>query len=187
MSVEQFIRDHREAFDSEAPSLRVWEAIAKQLPPEQQEKQLPKQLVKRSLWRNSNLTKLAAAIALLVIGLGIGMRIGAGRTTDAAVAGAGAEYEEAASFYQRDISSKKEKLAKFASQNEEIAPDLIQLEQVMAELKNELANVPPARRQEVLAAMIENYKTRASILEKVLSHIEQQQHTKESKDEPTNI
>jgi hypothetical protein len=46
----------------------------------------------------------------------------------------------------------------------------------MLELRGELANVPPGNREQVVRAMIDNYKAKAAILERVLERLEKAQH-----------
>jgi hypothetical protein len=185
MSIERFIQQNREQFDSETPSRSVWEAIERDLP-------TPATLQAPKGWsvlHGGKLAKMAAAIALLLMGIGLGYGFAQKgvETPESQIASVSPEFGEAASYYQRDISAKKEKLAQFVSQKASVEPDLVHLEQVMEELKTELENVPPAQRQAVVTAMLENYKTRASILEKVLTHLEEQQNSKLQGHEPTNI
>jgi hypothetical protein len=184
MSVEHFIKANRHAFDEEKPSEQVWANIVKQVDTKSAS---PGSF---SFLRGGKLAKFAAAIGLILFGIGLGVhfsRIGdADKQVFAMSQIGGAEFEETASYYQRDISAKTQKLAQFSSQKDAVEPDLIYLERVMEDLKKELENVPPARRQEVISAMIENYKTRASLLERVLSHLEQQNH-KSQNNESKNI
>lgn len=188
MSIERFISQHREAFDSEAPSGGLWEAIEKELPGTELAPSAKTGF--KLTWGGARFARMAAAVALLVVGLGAGYHLGSRGGTvnsDVQIAAISPEHAEAASFYQRDIKAKKEKLATFASQqSEDVESDLNRLEIVMQELHQELEQVPPAKREAVISAMIENYRTRASILEKVLSHLEGKE-TKQQKNEPTNI
>jgi predicted RNase H-like nuclease (RuvC/YqgF family) len=183
MSIEHFINQNREGFDSEAPSAAVWEAIERELP-----KPKADEPSGWSLLRGGKFAKMAAAVALLLMGVGLGYGIGqrGAESTEMQIASINPELGEAASYYQRDISAKKQKLAQFTSETASVESDLVHLERVMEELKSELESVPPAQRQSVVTAMLENYKTRASILEKVLMHLEQQ-NSKSQKNEPTNI
>ncbi len=179
MSLEQFIQKNRAEFDSEQPRAAVWDSIQAAL----SEPQIAPPGKVWSIWRNVSLVRVAAAVALLLIGTVIGMRISRSDETKI-LAELGPEYQEAVSYYQRDINAKREKLAQFATLKNSVEADLMQLEQVMEELKSELKDVPPARRQEVISAMIDNYKMRARILEKVLQKIEQK-NTRQN--EPTHL
>ncbi|MFN0015868.1 MAG: hypothetical protein ACKVU2_15100 [Saprospiraceae bacterium] len=167
--LETFIADNRAAFDSEIPSDRVWAALEQSVPAKTQK-------IVSVNWR-SNLLRAAAAIILLIAGINIGIWYGA---SDAAQAGmsmsdVSTEYAELEQYYQRDISTKENKLTKFASYSDKnVLDDLRQMDGIMAELRGDLAIVPPGNREQVVRAMIENYKAKAAILERVLQHIEQQ-------------
>lgn len=169
--LEAFIQNHREAFDSETPDLRVWAAIDPQLP----------RTATREVhinWRR-NLLRIAAAVTLLVIGMSIGIRYARfqdDRAAGMSMSDVSSEYAELEQYYQRDISNKTEKLTSLVSyKDEDLNDDLSQMDNVMAELRQELANVPPGNREQVVRAMIDNYKAKAAILERVLEHLQQQQ------------
>lgn len=170
--LEQFILQHRDAFDSETPDLRVWAAVDQALPATNKGK------VIHVSWRRHFL-QIAASLALLVTGLSIGLWYG--HKTGVAQSGMSMsevsdEYAELEQYYIRDISSKREKLNTLVShRDEDLNEDLEQMDHVMVELREELANVPPGNREQVVRAMIENYKAKAAILSRVLEHLEQQQ------------
>lgn len=169
--LETFIRDHRSSFDTGMPDLRVWAAI---------EKAVPAQSAKTidMPWHRT-LLRSAAAIALLITGIGIGIwygRADLSPQTGMAMSEVSSEYAELEQYYQRDISAKQEKLTTLVSnRDQDLNTDLQQMDKVMAELRQELANVPPGNREQVVRAMIENYKAKAAILSRVLEHLEQQQ------------
>ena len=54
--------------------------------------------------------------------------------------------------------------------------DIEQLDKIMDELRRELASVPEGNRQQVVRAMIENYKSKTAILQRVLEHLEENQN-----------
>jgi hypothetical protein len=168
-SLEGFIKSNRTAFDTHTPDLRVWASI---------EKAIPKTSAKvvRVHWRQT-LVRIAAAVVLLIAGVNIGIwHAGNSEQNGMAMSDVSQEYAELERFYQRDISAKKEKLANFAShQDEGVTEDLLQMDNMMHELREELAKVPPGNREQVVRAMIENYKAKAAILGRVLQHLEQQQ------------
>lgn len=168
--LETFIRDNRPAFDTHTPDLRVWAAI---------EQAVPAQSAKiiGMPWHRA-LLRSAAAIALLVTGISIGVwyaRADMSGQSGMAMSEVSTEYAELEQYYQRDISAKQEKLATLVSnRDQDLNADLLQMDKVMTELRQELANVPPGNREKVVRAMIENYKAKAAILERVLEHLEQQ-------------
>lgn len=170
-ALERFICDHREAFDTEIPDLRVWSEVAASLPDDK-----PKARVISIGWHR-HLLRAAASVALLVIGLSAGIWYAGNNQSEAmSMADVSQEYAELQKYYEQDITSKKEKLAVFAgSRSADVMQDLDQLDRVMEELQQELANVPPANRQQVVRAMIENYKAKAAILERVLEYLDNSQ------------
>jgi hypothetical protein len=169
LDVEDFIRQNRESLDTETPDLRVWENVTATLP-------APKAIVVRVSWQR-HLLRAAASIALLVVGLGAG--IWYARSTDGsgmAMAEVSPEYAELEQYYEHDIHGKKEKLATFTgSQSADVLQDIEQLDRIMEELRRDLATVPEGNRPQVLRAMIENYKAKAAILERVLESLEEKQ------------
>jgi hypothetical protein len=173
--LERFIRENRDAFDSEIPDLRVWANITKETP--------AKAKIIGIGWQR-NLLRAAASVALLVTGLGLGIWYArSGQPPAMAMSDVSNEYAELEQYFQSDIAGKQKKLATFTgSQSAEVHEDLEQLDGMMAELKLELANVPEGNREQVVRAMIENYKAKAAILERVLERLEEsiQTETKNS-------
>ncbi len=170
-SLEDFIAQNRESFDNQMPDLRVWASIEKAIPAK------ASKMLSMS-WQRS-LVRIAAAVALLIAGVNIGIWY-AGNTASEqagmAMSDISPEYAELEQYYQRDISAKQNKLANFAAyRDKDVTNDLLQMDQVLTELREELALVPLGNREQVVRAMIENYKAKAAILERVLSHLEQQQ------------
>lgn len=182
--LERFIHEHREALDSEIPDLNVWAAIAKETP--------ARARIVRMGWQRS-LLRAAAAVALLVTGLGMGIWYARSAEPGAmAMSEVSNEYAEIEHYFQGEIAGKQQKLASFTgSQPAEVHEDLEQLDNMMAELKVELANVPEGNREQVVRAMIENYKAKAAILERVLERLDASTKTEtlnsDSKNEIKNI
>lgn len=164
--LESFIRQNRGAFDSEMPSGQAWENIAGNLPK-------PRAIVVQMGWQRS-LMRIAASLALIVVGIGGGIwyeRHGANEGM--AMSDVSNEYAELEHFYQRGITVKQEKLATFTgSQPAEVNEDLEQLDKIMEQLRSELATVPTGNREQVVRAMIENYKAKTAILQRVLERLE---------------
>lgn len=166
-ALERFICENREGFDTETPDLRVWSEISGALP---ETKPTAKRI---GIGWQRNLLRVAASIALLVVGVGAGIWYArSSGESGMAMAEVSQEYAELEKYYEHDITDKKEKLAMFTgSQSADVMQDIDQLDRVMAELRQELANVPPGNRQQVVRAMIENYKAKAAILQRVLEHL----------------
>lgn len=166
--IEDFIRLNRDAFDMEMPQGQTWEHIVGSLPK-------PKAIKVQMGWHRS-IMRIAASLSLLIVGIGGGIwyeRHGAA-ASGMAMSDVSNEYAELEQFYQRSISVKQEKLATFTgNQPAEVGEDLEHLDEVMEQLRLELADVPPGNREQVVRAMIENYKAKTAILQRVLERLEQ--------------
>ncbi len=167
-TLEGFIRANRDAFDTHSPDEQLWTAIEKSIGGKTAK-------VVQVHWQRT-LMRIAAAAVLLIAGVNIGIwYANSSGQPGMALSDVSKEYAELEQYYQRDISAKKEKLASFATyQDAGVTEDLLQMDNVMNELRNELAKVPPGNREKVVRAMIENYKAKAAILGRVLEHLEQQ-------------
>ncbi len=166
--LETFIRQNRDSFDTELPGSQAWEHILEAMPRK-------KAVVVHIGWQRS-LMRIAASLALVVAGIGGGIWYERQSSTQAgmAMSEVSGEYAELEQYYQRDISSKREQLASFkGNQTKEVAQDLEQMDQIMEQLRNELASVPPGNRDQVVRAMIENYKAKTAILQRVLERLEE--------------
>jgi hypothetical protein len=176
--LESFIQQHRDDFDAAVPDLKVWEQLANRKKP------------MLTIGWTQHLMRSAAAIALLIAGVGIGMWYSSQeqqRLAGMRMSEVSSEYAEIENHFERDIESKKQHLAQFTSQpsSADVLSDLSQMDKVMEELRLELANVPPGNREEVVRAMIENYKTKAKVLERVLKALEEH-HTNNNNDADQN-
>jgi hypothetical protein len=172
-NLEAFLEANRETLDSETPSLDVWGRIGSALPASNH---APKRVVMS--WKQS-IGRIAASIALLLSGIGIGLwyaHQGEKAEAGMAMSEVSHEYAELEQYYQRDISVKQVRLSSFSgSQPAEVHADMEQMDNVMSDLRKELAQVPPGNREQVVRAMIENYKAKAAILQKVLDHLDESQ------------
>jgi hypothetical protein len=186
--VEMFIQNQRSAFDIAEPPVRLWAAIEQALPTPAAAAPAP---VLHARWVRP-LVRVAAAVVLLVSGIGIGTWHSEQRQADSvmAMSEVSNEYAELENYYQSEISTQRQQLAKFTgSQSAEVGDDLQQLDDVMAELQAEMANVPPGNREQIVRAMIENYETKKAILQRVLERLERTQTppTLEEKSPPKGL
>jgi hypothetical protein len=166
--LETFIRKNREAFDTAEPGAMIWENISGQLP--------KTKAIKVHIGWQRHLMRIAASLLLILTGLGGGIwyeRHG-NVNSGMAMSEVSDEYAELEQFYQRKISVKQEKLATFTgTQSRDVYEDLEHLDEVMEQLRKELASVPPGNREQVVRAMIENYKAKTAILQRVLERLEE--------------
>ena len=176
-NMEQFIRENRAAFDDLEPSSHVWEHIDRSLP------------VKRGAriirWQRF----AVAASILLLVGLVGFFSFQQGKQQGVAItlAEISPELGEAEAYYQSEINNKMALLASLAPDHE-VTHDLKEAESFLQELKTELKDVSPGEREIVIQAMIENYRTRLDILERVLDRLPGNSlPTKSSDNETKNI
>lgn len=162
-TIKQFIQINRSAFDSEKPPAFVWENVEKNLP--------------RKRVRMYNVLRMAAAV-LLILGLGIviGRFAGQPSKTELALSDISTEYAELEDFYTQKINQKIS-LLKNQKTDEKALADIKELEREFETLKREL-NATNAEDEQIIQAMIENYRTKIDILERVLNRTN---HLKEHK------
>ncbi len=152
-TIEQFIQKNRTSFDSETPPAFVWENVEKNLP--------------RKRIQMYRVLRMAAAV-LLILGLGIviGRFAGQPSKTELALSDISNEYAELEHFYTQKINQKIN-LLKDKQLDERALTDIKELEQEFEVLKQEL-NASDAQDEQIIQAMIENYRTKIDILERVL-------------------
>ena len=166
--LECFIRQNREGLDTSIPRETLWQNIEKAIPGSAR----PPATIVRVNWQRG-LLRIAASLALLIAGIGIGTWYAHSTAGGMDMADVSSEYGELEQYYQRDIATKQQKLATFTgNRSSEINMDLDQLDHMMQELRQELADVPPANREQVVRAMIDNYKAKTAILERVLEDLD---------------
>lgn len=184
--LERYIQENRDLLDAFEPTPALWNGIEGQLPTASSATDPGLHLTVR--W-SGTLLRAAAAIALLVTGIGLGLWLGSSAPQSGiALADVSPEYAELQEYYERDIAGKKNKLTLFTgNRGSEVLDDLQQLDQVMEDLRRELGDVPPANREQVVRAMIENYKTKAAILQRVLEQLEKAEPTRKGIQEVDNI
>ncbi len=169
--LEQFISRNRGEFDTAQPDMTLWGSLEAQLPV------AAGRTAKRvAIHWQKTLLRAAASIVLLATGAGLGIWYSAGAAADRsgmAMSEVSSEYRELEQFYQRDINVKQQQLSTFTgNQPGEVYNDLEQMDAAMRELRSELATVPPGNREQVVRAMIENYKAKTAILQRVLERLE---------------
>ncbi len=166
--LERFIRDNRTELDAALPKTNMWEQLEKSLPTAS-----PAAKRVHLNWQKT-LLRAAAAVILMATGAGLGIWYSQqSNQAGMAMSEVSPEYRELEQFYQRDIRSKQQELATFTgNQPEEVHGDLQQIDAAMQELRDELADVPPGNREQVVRAMIENYKAKMAILQRVLERLE---------------
>jgi hypothetical protein len=172
---EEFIRNHSQEFDFREPDPALWGKIEKAIVPK-----------KRIRWQYY-LSRAAVIIVLIgasLISQRIWIRNGHSlarnnREVEVNIP----ELKEAEMYYNGMINAKMEEvkplLTKHPAMEKELNADLSELDSVYRSLKNDLKD--NIANQEVIEAMIQNYRLRISILEDMLNYLESANKEKETK------
>lgn len=167
--LEQFIQDNREGFDDARPSLKLWAAIEQDL---EMSEEAPKV---RTLQQRRPWYQIAAAVAILLVTGGVGGAYLAqeqqGPSADALLEQIAPEFAEMEQYYNQRISQRYAQLASH-TQDEDVDADLQQLDMAMQELRDELADAPPGREEQIVQQLMDSYRLKLQILEHVLNQIQ---------------
>ncbi len=164
--LEEFVRSHSQEFDVYEPNEALWGQIEKTIRPK---KVIP--------WRYY--ISRAAIIIFLIGATLIGQRIWMKHGQNIARGNKEVELNipeltEAEIYYTGMINSKLEEvkplLTEHPSLEAELNTDLSELDSIYKSLKNDLKD--DIANQEVIEAMIQNYRLRISILEDMLNYLE---------------
>ncbi|MCB0704546.1 MAG: hypothetical protein KDC34_04525 [Saprospiraceae bacterium] len=164
--LEKFIQTNRAAFDTAQPPSSVWAQIEKAIEPQQQ-------TTARRIQLGFVFRRAAAAMLLLVIGIGIGFYLNGGNA-DAellTLTDLSPEHAELETYYQSQVQLRMQQLVNYR-QIADVEPDLEQLDAVYLELQEDLKSAPKGSEEQIIQAMIDNYKAKLSILERVLDRVQ---------------
>ncbi len=153
MDIEKYIKEHRTDFDSATPDNRVWYRIESQLGPTNKKV------------RSLHIFKYAAAILVFVAA---GFLIG---TTTSSVPDKMASvnsYLQTKPFLESQVNSRLVQLTDQNLIDDEVKKDLESLDEVYLELQKELTGSNYENSDVLIHAMIENYRTKIKILERIL-------------------
>ncbi len=176
-NLEKFILENREEFDIHEPGQEIWDKIEKNIKPE-----------KRLNWRV--IIGRAAAVILIFAASYMVHDILDNKKGEMAQRGTRKEKEliipelrEAEVYYSNLINEKLQEIKPMFSEDpmleEEIRYDLNQLDSIYDELKKDLRDNIAS--QEVIEAMIQNYRLRLAILEDVLSQLKPEEDDNNTK------
>lgn len=186
-NLEKFILDHRNDFDDLEPNPAIWNKI---------QKKEPKKI-------DLNWTKIlvrVAAVAVIFVSSFIFIDYLVNKTENAVLVETDMPDEidkevyqnlmEAEFYYSSMIEQRKEEFYKLAGNNSplrnEINIELTELDNVFRELKEDLQD--NADNEEVVVAMIQNYRLKLEILEEILLQLEPaNENTKNDEDEIINL
>ncbi len=166
--LEQYIAGHREAFEVAGPGDGPWEGVRARIRP-----------VRRIGWKRAA-WQGAAAVAIFMLSWLIHDTVNrpvipdAGGTAAREMNGRMQELLEADAFYSSRIAETKEAIHRLSGNDENIMAlldmDLEELERAFEELKKDLKD--DTGNQEVIEAMIQNYRIKLEILEEMLKQME---------------
>ena len=97
-----------------------------------------------------------------------------------------AEFMEAQKYYHVEYDKKKSELSNY-TYDPEVDRDLKELDKIYEDLSKEFQNAAEPDKSELVNAMIQIYKTRIALLERVLQKIEQNDNEKLIHDEDEKI
>jgi len=180
-NLEKFISENRPKFDDKEAPKNIWSAIDQHL--DQKNKKSARLI---PIWRYAR----AAAAAVLLIGTGvfIGKNMDNQTSVELAFEEVFPEFFEAEQYYKKEVKTKVAQLAKY-DHDDSINEDLEQLDIIYEELQKELSEAPKNKQEQIINAMITNYRTKLSILERVLERIQStnQENLKTTNDDSIEI
>lgn len=183
--LEKFVIDHRADFDDLEPNPALWEKINPQQP-----------RVVHINWKRV-LTQAAAVVVIFVASYYfhdfMQNRNHASNMATNETATEGhkqmRELMEAEVYYTSMIDSKKEEIFTLAASQpllrDEINDELMELDEDFRNLKEDLND--NADNEEVIAAMIQNYRLKLRILEETLEQLQESKNEKSTKNENTKV
>jgi len=184
--LEKFIIDHRDEFDEFEPNPALFKGIKTHQP-----------VIRRINWNNP-VWKVAAVVVIFVSSYFFHDWMSrqsnnneVAETTNEAPSEIVKMLVEAEAYYTAQISARQEEFNLATSANPEIRHeinyDIMTLDSVYADLRRDLKD--NAANEEVIEAMIQNYRLKLEILEDVLSQIQQanNNHNNEEQNHEVNL
>ncbi|MEQ8703030.1 MAG: hypothetical protein RIC19_03875 [Phaeodactylibacter sp.] len=159
---EQFIHDNRDAFDTDVPELKAWGGIRQELDHRKHRRLL--------LWKVVGVA--AAVVGLLFCGAALGGYLSTPvPSAIVALDDVGAQYAAQEAAYQKEIQQKYQQLVSY-EQAGAVQQDLQRLDESIIELRKELQGAPSGKAEEIVKHLLENYRAKVYILERVLNRIQ---------------
>jgi hypothetical protein len=161
--LEEFIRDNKSSFDDLKAPADVWDRIASKEKPVY------------NLWKWGAVA--ASALLLVAIGYFFGLKSYA----QPEIAG-WEEYQEAEKYYQARIHRKMEEI-KILPVSEEVMKDIQILDEVYAQLRQQLMEDPNANVELLLSAMIRHHQQKLDVMENILTRVDKYQKSENNNHE----
>ena len=167
--LEDFVKRNRASFDSEEPPVMVWEGIKKRRSPVKKKG--------RVISLNSWAIAVAASVLLMAVAV-IALQSRTIKSLKAEITEVEVpvtnewtlpeELKELDGIYATQVSQTFDLLSSHPEEAQEVRDELSELDEEFDELKEELG--AGFSRQEVVEAMIENYRFKLELLEQTLEH-----------------
>lgn len=190
--LEQFMREHRDEFDSEAPAPQIWNKLEQELVPKKN---------KNKVFSMTILRWSAAAAILLLAGLGVfhlfspgGQQAGpqgpvVKNEGDMLLKDINPTYAKEVYHFTQLIELKQNELKKIEKDNPDLYKkfigDITKLDSSYNVLKSELPT--NANREQLLEAMIQNLRLQTELLNQQLQIIQQINQSKNSDSDESNV
>lgn len=183
--LENFVRENREGFDVFEPDDKIWDRIRKPAPK-----------VTKLGWKTI-VVRIAAVIVIFIGSYFVHDWIQEKKPNRVVAVRPGTNVErmegmqnvkvlmEAEVYYASQISFAKDEIVKMTGDDpglmKGIDSDFVELDQVFKELKEDLKD--DSDNEEVIEAMIENYRIKLDILEETLRQLRKSRNIRKTKDE----
>ena len=173
--LEEYIQQHRDAFDDRNPDPRIWGRIAQSIP--------HKPARRLMVWKYAAVA--AVGLVLILSGVIAGMSIGQSDFTDTAEF---REFQQTENYYKAQYDQKLSALSAY-QYDPAIDKDMGELDELYIDLTKELYEGAHPNKEALLEVLIQNYQTRVDMLERVLSRLQEgnQQMQMSEEDETTKI
>jgi len=184
--LEKFVIENREEFDVFEPGTELWDRIQKPAPK-----------VIRLNWKTV-LIRVAAVVVIFIASYFFHDMMQKGDKSDVAGNEQPLENEdqnkvnvlmEAEMFYTSQINTAKEEIILLSGNNkgliDDLNVDMVELDKVFEELKNDLKD--NSDNEEVIEAMIQNYRIKLQVLEDILLQLKKSNNTKNEKSNSNEI
>lgn len=160
--IEKIIESHRGHFEVEGPGLSLWQGVSAQLDDRAQKR--------HRLWQA--IRSAAAVVALVGMGAALGIYFRPAPVVDGGIAAlVDPQFAKMEADYQQRIQEKYQQLVSY-EQADAVRADLERLDEAMAEIKAELEVAPPGKEEELVRSLLDTYRAKVYILERVLSRIQ---------------
>ena len=184
--LKKFVSEHRQEFDFREPDPAIWDRIKQQ----SEEKEIRKPKKGRVINLQQVLYRAASVAAIAVISIGVYEYFDREVHTTHTVAEAVEtttdeellipELQEVEHYYSAEIDKRMQELSKFtatdAELKEDVTTDMAELDEAYAELKEDLKEAVAT--EEIIEAMVQNYRLKLEILEQMLEQIKERKDTK---------